>query len=561
MKIGYFEHWTRPAWSFYDLMECIGLESEKIDCSKPDYLEKFDAIFIEQGGFNDFIENDSPYIQDWVKRGGICCFMHQNYERYAPGFLPEDLGNTMLIHRHIPTIWDFKIYMMPSPEAAGTGLFATPNKITPEEMVYWEVPMSSGETLKTAATACYLSNSNWKILGSYADPGVTSASKAALIMEAAYGKGLYFFNQILMPEVKPDNSDRCFSFWRKYMPNLLSRFERFKANLPEPAPAVKKAMPVKRNYKTALHMHCLDWYGADSQPGTMLAAMRYYNWDICVLAVKNDLALGGSPDLDRFSDERVLFLHGQEFHPFNWSTTMDNVKGHNNFHILAMGVDGKAYTEKFTRSFFSDEAVDRYLREALDHVHAHGGVASATHPTCDYWRNYPYDAVDIHHFGSAAGTEVEKHWLSGNRITAMVSIDYYGVQRLIERDCINFLYLDGTPSQKSFTDAIKKGHCIPAIHFLEADVTLDGLLPGDTVRTAKDHELFVSARTPDDCEIRELRVYADDKVIQCINFRTSQIELTLTVPHDAAKKFFRVEIEGEKSRSVAVTNPFYIVQE
>ena len=49
MKIGYFEHWTRPAWSFYDLMESIGLESEKIDCSKPDYLEKFDDIFSEQG--------------------------------------------------------------------------------------------------------------------------------------------------------------------------------------------------------------------------------------------------------------------------------------------------------------------------------------------------------------------------------------------------------------------------------------------------------------------------------------------------------------------------------
>ena len=90
MRIGYFEHWSRPVWSFIEFLEEQGYAPEKIDYSQKNYLEKYDIALIEQNGFNDFIENDSPYIQDWVRRGGICCFMHQNYERYAPGFLPED---------------------------------------------------------------------------------------------------------------------------------------------------------------------------------------------------------------------------------------------------------------------------------------------------------------------------------------------------------------------------------------------------------------------------------------------------------------------------------------
>ena len=88
MRIGYFEHWSRPIWSFIDFLKAEGYDIEKIDYSKRGYLENYDIALVEQNGFNDFIENDELYIREWVARGGIFFFMHQNYERWAPYFLP-----------------------------------------------------------------------------------------------------------------------------------------------------------------------------------------------------------------------------------------------------------------------------------------------------------------------------------------------------------------------------------------------------------------------------------------------------------------------------------------
>ena len=92
MRIGYFKHWSQPPYTFVELLESEGIKIEKIDYSKPHYLENFDVALIEQNGFNDYVENDEPYITDWVKRGGILLFMHQDYQRWAPSFLPDELA-------------------------------------------------------------------------------------------------------------------------------------------------------------------------------------------------------------------------------------------------------------------------------------------------------------------------------------------------------------------------------------------------------------------------------------------------------------------------------------
>ena len=104
MRIGYFKHWHQPPYTFVEFLRSEGIEIEQIDYSKPRYLEGYDVALVEQNGFNDYIENDNPYIADWVKRGGIFLFMHQDYQRWAPSFLPDELGCVMLIHRHIPTL-------------------------------------------------------------------------------------------------------------------------------------------------------------------------------------------------------------------------------------------------------------------------------------------------------------------------------------------------------------------------------------------------------------------------------------------------------------------------
>ena len=66
MRIGYFEHWSRPIWSFIDFLKADGYDIEKIDFSKKGYLEKYDVVLIEQNGFNDYVEIAFTY--DSVER-------------------------------------------------------------------------------------------------------------------------------------------------------------------------------------------------------------------------------------------------------------------------------------------------------------------------------------------------------------------------------------------------------------------------------------------------------------------------------------------------------------
>ena len=250
MRIGYFKHWHQPPYTLVEFLRSEGIEIEQIDYSCPRYLENFDVVLIEQHGFNDYIENDEPYISDWVSRGGILLFMHQDYQRWAPSFLPDELGCVMLIHRHVPTLHYsrsvsgdplYMSYMMPWPENSGRELFNFPEKITPDEMLDWHVTCNTfrvaipsdkrdtTETLRTAAQSCYYAPGNWEVVGSYMDPGVRDG---ALLLKGQYGKGMFFLCQLLFPEVKPEEDDRCIAFWKKFIRNLIAYFDRFKTGTP-----------------------------------------------------------------------------------------------------------------------------------------------------------------------------------------------------------------------------------------------------------------------------------------------------------------------------------------
>ena len=137
----------------------------------------------------------------------------------------------------------------------------------------------------------------------------------------------------------------------------MAYFTRFKNGESEQLPAQEpKCLPIKKNYKMSTHMHSLDWYGADSQPGTINAIMRYMGWDICSLSVKDITPYRGKLNTAKYSDDKVLFLDGQEYHPFNWKDKYEHLS-HNGYHMLAIGVDPEAYTPKYTCSFFSDEEI------------------------------------------------------------------------------------------------------------------------------------------------------------------------------------------------------------
>lgn len=573
MRIGYFAHWFRPHWSFNDFIAEQGYEIEKIDYSQKNYLEKYDVAIIEQNGFNDYIENDEIYIREWVSRGGIVLFMHQDYERWAPYFLPHELGHTHLIHRYVRTIHSYNDeedmyfhYMMPWFESKGRELMNYPEKITPDEMLGWKVRANSfrlvmhrdkrdtTETILSAAQSCFLANPKWEILGSYMDPAVKDG---ALVLQGRYGKGMYFLNQIMVPEELDKNSDKCLSFWKKYLKNLLAYFENFKNNITPELPAVGEIPADKRNYKLTVHMHSLDWFGCDSAPGTINAIMRHMNYDICSFAIKDAAPYDGGLDPKKFSDDKVLFLDGQEYHPFNWNDRFEHIS-HNGYHMLAVGVDHDSYTPEFTRSLFSDEEVDAYLKKALKYVKDKNGAAIATHPNKNaYWHNYPYDAVDTEPLHSIAGTNIEEYYMKGKKIAMMVSVDLFGFQRILDNPAPNFIYLEGEkPSRDSVVKAIKKGHTIAACGFSEADITFNGALPGDEID--KNCGIVHVAARPDEGKVSEIRIYADDKVIYRENPDAEYVNRDISISAADVKYFIRVEVTGKNEWNVLVATPFYI---
>ena len=588
VKVGYFEHWTQPEYKFVDFLRKEGYEITKIDYSKKNYLEPFDIVLVEQGGFNDYIENDEEYIRDWVKRGGMLFFMHQSYERWAPYFLPEELGYTQLIHRHVKAIGQcgkaspnfhkiekpYRIYMMPWVEDSGKKLFSEPELIEPDELIDWKVlkntmynpgsaKLVERDYVWTAAESCYLLPDNWEILGSYADPAVRDG---ALVAKAQYGKGYYFVNQILFPEFEPAEGDRCIAFWKKFIKNLWAYFARFKNGESEEMVVEKKTLPIKKSYKLCTHMHSLDWYGCDSQPGTINAMMRYKKFDICSIAVKDNAPFRGHLDVDKYSDDKVLMLHGQEYHPFNWGDKWDQVS-HNGYHILAIGMNGEDYTTRFTRSNFGDEEAQNATREAVEYIHKSGGVACATHPQSPYWleNEYNLDAVDIEPLVSLEGKNVEKYWLAGKKVAMMVSVDLFGFGRLLTNPSANVVYLKGKePNRESVCQAIRDRNTIAICGFDECDISLGEILPGDvvSVNDLKNNDLTISATImknfPEDT-IKAVRVYSADKVIWSkTDINKDEINYTVSLKDYDLNTYVRVEVEGTTGYHICASTPFFI---
>ena len=583
LKIGYFEHWSQPEYKFVDFLKEQGVKVTKIDYSQKGYLENFDVALIEQNGFNDYIENDERYIQDWVKRGGIVLFMHQDYMRFAPYFLPLELGYVQLIHRYVGTLGGagkigkhfsdirtpYKTYMMPWIEDCGKRLFSEPEVITPDQMIGWQIKVNGfgqrqlgvedkkPETVITAADSCYLLPDGWEVIGSYMDPAVRDG---ALIARAKYGDGMYFLNQLFFPEVKPDDNDRCLNFWKKYVKNLFAYLLRFKNGQSEVMPAVEKTLPIKKNYKLAIHMHSLDWYGCDAAPGTINAMMRYMGFDICAVSIRDSAPYKGKLSTEKYSDDKVLFLDGQEYHPFNWNDRFAD-KSHNTYHMVTIGTNPEAYTTKFTKSLFSEQEIDEYLKEAIDYVHKNNGVVCATHPYGYYFDKYDFDAVDVEPMQPLSGTNMEKYYLDGGKCALMNSVDLFGFRRILNYPAANFIYLNGkTPCRDSVVEAIKKRHVIAATGFDQADITLGEYLPGDIIDkdTAKNLTLKISAKIFERGNIKQVRVYSADKVIWSTETDAKTVDFAVELKNFELEKFVRVEIEGEASYWICNSTPFFL---
>ena len=584
LRIGVWEHYFRPEYRIIDrLREKFHIEVIPVDYKQPGYLDHLDVLMIEQNGLNDYVENDSEYLHAFVAAGKVCWIMHQDYERWSTAFLPEKLATPWLTKRYLTTISpNHKSYLLPWLEYPAHPLFSKPNALSSQEMLYWNIPGNCfaiqrqpgpAEWLRSSAVSCVVNPGNWEVLGSFRDAAVP---EAALILQARFGKGLFLWNQILFPEIRLPDNDPVLLFWDRYTNNALSYFPQIlQQGVPElPSRAsVRRSLSRRVNYRMIAHVHSVDWYGADASLASIHAAMKYHSFDIGLLSVKDTLSCLGKRSLEDFCDERVLLLPGQEFHPFNWNPE-DAQISHNGYHILAAGI--QQYSSVFTCSLFSQQEISDYLNKALHYIREQNGISCATHPNTAYWQNYPFDAVDVELKSSAVrqafhkdqtqiplkaktlhGGAVEQYYLSGKRISIMASVDMWGTQRLQENPVFQFIYVEGEPSRAAVVAAIKAGHLMPAIYIREAELTLDGRLPGDTLPLAEAQKGSLQIRIEAEKPLSELRLFSYDQLIYHEDLHAARsLQRTLPLKALPLRSFLRLEIEGPEA--VLFSNPFYL---
>ena len=576
LRIGYWEHWFKLDYHIGTfLKETFNCNVERVDYSKKNYYNTVDVLIVSQSGVNDYLENDRDRLHDFVRNGGICWIMHQDWRRYNPCFLPEEAGRPLLVQRYCATLggkYDSMTYLQPWVEEAGRGLFNVPNQITSDEMVYWEldadtfdaVHMNDAPTrVKTAATAALTNVEKWEVLGSFMDAGMPEDS--ALVMQMKYGKGLFLWNQILFPELRLENDDRVMKFWKRYCENALNYFESFRKGETVVAPAApERNISAGDSWKkTITHLHTLDWYAADHTLADLNAAMRFLKFDAAVLGFKDALSYHDAPDYEKYSDDKVTLMPGMEYHPFNFQ----HPTSQNAYHMLALGV--RSCYNRFTRSLFDDADVEEYILSALEHIKKEGGASCATHPDDEYWRKYDFDAVDIYDWdigrrgaGSIeskpfAENAVLKAWCEGSHITLMASVDMWGVTRLRMNPVCNFICYQGDITRENMVRAVKAGHVMPAFNVDSASVKCGEFIPGDTIPAeALKNGIKCSFSAPG--ELTELRLWAKDKIVssETLPAGTTAIERTLDVAQYADAPFLFLELRGKDAH--LISNPFFL---
>jgi hypothetical protein len=121
-------------------------------------------------------------------------------------------------------------------------------------------------------------------------------------------------------------------------------------------------------------------------------------------------------------------------------------------------------------------------------------------------------------------------------------------------------YLNGEkPCRDSVVKAIRNHHTIAAAWFNEADVTLNGKLPGSvlTKEEAADGVVSISAEIAQGT-ITEVRVFSGAEVVFKANPGTKSINMEIPLKGIKLDKFIRVEAEGENRRKVMVSTPFFL---
>ena len=202
----------------------------RINNFSKDSWRKSDVIVLAQGALSQkFLSEEGQKIKNFVKDGGICWIMHQNQcERNS--CLPQHLGNVNLENRYSPTDLApaVKGYICPWILQRDHPIWHKPHYIDESSFVFWEVDIK-GKRYRTSATHIITPQHRWNIIAAFTDNKIRLRDKAAVIMEAKYGKGLYFWTQVFSPQVVW-NKEKSFEkrAWGLFLENILTYFADYK---------------------------------------------------------------------------------------------------------------------------------------------------------------------------------------------------------------------------------------------------------------------------------------------------------------------------------------------
>ena len=143
------------------------------------------------------------------------------------------------------------------------------------------------------------------------------------------------------------------------------------------------------------------------------------------------------------------------------------------------------------------------------------------------------------------------------RITIMTSVDMWGTQRVAGKPRSQFIYVDGEPNRSTVVEAIKAGHLMPAIYIREADISLDGRMPGDSLSLTEAQNGSLHIQLEAEKPLSELRLFSFDQLIfrEDLHGATS-LKRTISLKGMPLRSFIRLEITGPEA--AIFSNPFYL---
>ena len=210
--------------------ECNLGNIEFVRLKTPADFKDCEGLIIGQGMLDSLTLGKA--ISNFVYQGGVCWVMHQT-EKARVSWLPEKLCKIKLQNRYFPVASGAYNYVGPWITDRNHPLWNKPNYIDEGRFVFWDIKIN-GKRYRSSASHILWQN-NWKVLARFVDYEVKIKDNTAIVMQAPFGKGLFFWTQVFSPQIVLKNEvdfrlpERIFikNSWKMFIKNIFSYFDDF----------------------------------------------------------------------------------------------------------------------------------------------------------------------------------------------------------------------------------------------------------------------------------------------------------------------------------------------